>query len=488
MNLIDTVYKSVQHSPDAAAFIFRGRLITYREFHGIFSSMAKVFHDQGIRRGDVVAVHMGHAPMHCIALLALARLGAISLPISPGWPVPMRARMAEQFGARVVVSFNQDFGVETVRSIRLDGFALGRQENLDFIDYVPDGATPFRMSLTSGKTGDPKGELLTHGYQLDRIEKTLFDCAADSRVIPFNLNHPIGLTIAFGVLTVGGALIFPDNYEAPDVARAILLYGVTHNFVSPVMASQMLAPLKNDGIAFPTLRHLRIVGGAPREELLAGLRSKVTPHIFVSYGMTELGPVAMATPDILRDMPLCAGKILPWVQLEIVDEAGMMLPPGQLGEIRVKIPGMPTAYHGDDATTRKKFRDGWFYSGDLGRVNEDKLLFIENRIDDVINIGGPKVNLVWLEKILERFPDVAEAVAFALENESGGLYMAAALIPRADNIDMKKLGAYAEQEAGFAAPKSFFIVRDFPRNPSGKLLRAEVTAQAKKMLAESRKT
>jgi acyl-coenzyme A synthetase/AMP-(fatty) acid ligase len=79
-------------------------------------------------------------------------------------------------------------------------------------------------------------------------------------------------------------------------------------------------------------------------------------------------------------------------------------------------------------------------------------------------------------------------VAFALENESGGLYMAAALIPRAGNIDMKKLGAYAEQETGFAAPKSFFIMRDFPRNPSGKLLRAEVTALAKKMLAESRKT
>jgi len=487
MNLIDAVDKSVQRNPDAAAFIFRGRVITYRDYHGILCSMARIFHDQGIRPGDVVAVCMGYAPMHCIAVLALARLGAISLPISPGWAVPLRGRMVQQFGARAVVTFNQDFGVAELLNIRLDKFALGGPGNLDFIDYVPDGATPFRMSLTSGKTGDPKGELLTQAYQLDRIEKTLFDRGADSRVMPFNLNHPIGLTIALGVLTVGGTLIFSDDYESADVAKAIMLYGVTHNFVSPMMAAQMLAPLHHDGVAFPSLRHLRIVGGAPKEELLAGLRSRVTPNIFVSYGMTELGPVAMATPEILRELPHCAGKILPWVQLEVVDEAGARVASGLSGEIRVRIPGMPTAYHGDDATTQKKFRDGWFYTGDAGHVSDDGLLFIENRIDDVINLGGPKVNLVWLEKILERHPEVAEAVAFALENDAGVPYMAAAIIPRVGNVDIQKLGEYAEREIGWASPKTFFLMRDFPRNPSGKLLRAEVTALAVKTVADSKK-
>ncbi len=487
MNLIDAVDKSVQRSPDAAAFIFRGTVITYRDYHRILCSMAKVFHDQGIRPGDVIGVCMGHAPMHCIAILALARLGAISLPISPGWLLPLRARMMQKFGAGVAVSYNQDFGVPEVRNIRLDGITFNEPQSLDFIGYVPEGDTPFRMSLTSGKTGDPKGELLTHGYLLDRIEKTLFDCAADSRVMPFNLNHPMGMTIALGVLTVGAALIFSDNYESADIAKATLLYGATHNFVSPMTAAQLLAPLQNDGVAFPSLRHLRIVGGAPKEELLAGLRSKVTPHIFVSYGMTELGPVAMATSEILRDFPNCAGKILPWVQLEVVDEAGARVPSGLSGEVRVRIPGMPTAYHGDDATTKKSFRDGWFYTGDFGRVSDDGLLYIENRIDDVINLGGPKVNLVWLEKILERDPAVGEAVAFALEDEAGAPYMAAAIIPRVGNIDIQKLGTFAEQEIGWASPKEFFIMRDFPRNPSGKLLRAEVTARAKKVLAENKK-
>ncbi len=487
MNLIEAVGKAVAAHPNALAFIYRDKPSSYRDCYSMLCKIAKALHERGVKPGDIVGISLGYDPLHCITVLALARLGAISIPVAPNLTVQKKRNIVERFGVGAVVSFNDDIGIDGIDQIKLVGLSLDqKQASLDFIDYVPDAATPYRMSLTSGKTGEPKGELLTHGYQLDRIAKTLHDCGRESRVMPFTLNHPLGLTIALGVLNAGGTLVFPDAYTAPDVARAMAFHVVSHVFVSPVMARELGGLHKGQGIAYPLLRHLRIVGGAPAESLLAEIREKLTPNVFVSYGLTELGPVAMATPEILREYPLSSGRILPWVRLEIVDEAGVALPQHAIGEVRVQIDGIPTAYHGDEEATRKKFRDGWFYTGDLGRIGQDGLLFIEGRSDDVINLGGPKVNLTWVEQVLGRHPDIVEAVAFALDDAEGRPYMAAALIVRSNDIDIADIGAYGREHVGWAHPKSFFLLSRFPRNPSGKVLRAEVTDLARKMRAESR--
>ncbi|MDR3482802.1 MAG: class I adenylate-forming enzyme family protein [Burkholderiaceae bacterium] len=476
MNLSDAIADSLD--PAAPAFVFNGRVTTYQEFHSILGSFTEIFYLQGVRPGDFVGLFMGYDPFHCIAILALARLGAISVPIDPGWSVYKRKRLVAQFGVQTLVSYNEGHEIDNVKSIRLSAFLpLKPATETVFANYVPQAATPFRMSLTSGKTGDPKGELLTQGYQLDRIKKTLHDCDSNSRVMPFSLNHPMGLTIAIGVLTVGGTLVFPTAYNSESFVAAINLHTVTHIFVSPTMATKILALVPETGMAFPTLRHLRLVGGAPSEALLGALRSRATPHVFVSYGSSEVGPIALATPEILAAQPRSCGKTLPWVKLELLDESGQVLTPPNSGEIRVKIDGAPTEYHGNDKATSEKFRDGWFYTGDFGRLDADGLLFIEGRIDDVVNLGGPKVNLDWIDQILEKHPQVAEATSFVM-NDTGSPLIAAAIIPREANIDIESVFSHAKLEIGSHHPKRLFIQHEFPRTPSGKIMRAEVASSA----------
>ncbi|HEY8025659.1 MAG TPA: class I adenylate-forming enzyme family protein [Burkholderiaceae bacterium] len=485
MNLIDVIGKAVTANPDATAFIYRGNSTSYRDFYQFLCSFAKGLHVYGIKPGDTVAVSLGYDPLHCITVLALARLGAISVPMASNLGLQKKHNIIERFGVSTILTFNEDSGIEGFPLVRLAKLPLeGNLRDFSFTDFVPEAATPYRMSLTSGKTGEPKGELLTHGYQIDRISQTLHDCGRESRVMPFTLHHPMGLTIALGVLSLGGTLVFSNDYEASDMASAMALHEVSHVFVSPVMARDLIAQHKGEDIAYPLLRHLRIVGGAPTANLLAELRERLTPNIFLSYGLTELGPVAMATPEILRAHPRSSGKILPWVRLEVVDEAGVAVPQGAVGELRVQIEGIPTAYHGDEEATRKKFRDGWFYTGDLGRVDEDGLLFIESRLDDVINLGGPKVNLTWVEEILGRHPQVAEAVAFALSDDTGAPFMAAAIMARGRDVDMKQIADYAKEQIGWARPKALFLVPEFPRNVSGKILRAEVTNLAERVRKE----
>jgi acyl-coenzyme A synthetase/AMP-(fatty) acid ligase len=203
--------------------------------------------------------------------------------------------------------------------------------------------------------------------------------------------------------------------------------------------------------------------------------------VFVSYGSTEVGPITLATPEILAAQPRSCGKTLPWVKLELLDESGQVLTPPNSGEIRVKIDGTPTEYHGDEKATSEKFRDGWFYTGDLGRLDADGLLFIEGRKDDVVNLGGPKVNLGWIDQVLEKHPQVAGATSFVM-NDAGSPVIAATIIPREANIDIESVFSHAKLEIGSHHPKRLFIQQEFPRTPSGKIMRTEVASAALQFL------
>lgn len=487
MNLLDAVHDAVKLNPAAPAFLIEGRVITYRNLQTMMHALAREFHNQGIRPGDIVALSMHYRPLHVMAILALARIGAISVPIDLKWNAPKTERMMARFGVVAWITSDDHPAVGSIKTIRIDQLVqIVNMADTPFTDYVADGDTLFRMSLTSGKTGDPKGELLSHAYQLKRIKQTLYDCDRNSRVMPFTLNHPMGMTIAIGILTIGGTLVFSSSYGSKDAFIAMNVCGVTHAFLSPVMAAELLTLAPKEGMVLPTLKHLRLVGGAPSEALLAELFARATPNVFVSYGLTEVGPIAMATPDILEHWPRSAGRIFPWVKLEILDENGYLLPVNTSGEVRVKIDGIPTSYHGDEQTTAQKFRDGWFYTGDIARVTEEGLLFIEGRMDDIVNFGGPKVNLTWVEENLEKHAQVAEAAAFIIEDETGKPKLAVAVVARSDAFSLADLANDMREVLAGSYPTHYVILPKLARNPAGKLLRDEVAAEARRALDEQK--
>jgi acyl-coenzyme A synthetase/AMP-(fatty) acid ligase len=347
-------------------------------------------------------------------------------------------------------------------------------------DMTPTPATPFRISLTSGTTGIPKGDLLTHGHLTDRVERTLFGCNCDrtSRVMPSDINFTMAIAVCFGVLSLGGTIVFPTSSRPEDRIHALKEHAVTHAFLSQWAITQMLDLLPEPRIAFPALEHLRPVGSLASEALLESLRIRFTPHIFVTYGLTELGPVSMADPETLRRWPRSGGHLLPWVTVEVLGPDGTTLPRGESGEIRVRVDRGATGYHGDALESDRKFRNGWFYTGDHGRVAEDGLIFIEGRIDEMINLAGYKISPVYVEGTLMLHPQVADAVAFVLQEGHSTEILAAAVISRPGGVDMADLSAHAEKHLGWGSPKRFFILSDFPRTPNGKAIRSEMAAAA----------
>lgn len=477
MNLLDQVKRGLLKNAAAPAFVFRNQIMTGAQFFALLCEVCRRLRDAGVVQGDVVGVSMDQSPLHCAVMLGLARLGAVSLPLHPGSSPAARGSLARRFLATKVICATSVPDPDGYVAIRLREISFRADDcDLDVVDYIPDAQTPARIALTSGTTSQPSGILYSHGYWLDRIAKTIDGIDARSRVIPVDLHLTLGNLFAFGALMAGGTVIFPATAAAADFAAAVNLHAATHILLPPGSVSALLPILPPTGVAFPTLTHLRIVGGVVPRPMLDLLRERFSPNVFIPYGISEIGAISMATPDILAECPESSGVPRPWAKVAIVDAAGRLLPVGQSGTIRAILDGMPSGYHLDDGKSASKFKDGWFLTGDIGYLDDEGRLHVEGREDDRINVGGRKFYPAVIEAALTRSPGVREAAVFSLQDAAGTTILAAAIV--GDNDDaLRGLPDFCGREGmGPLAPRRFFRVGTLPRNPAGKVVRSALPA------------
>lgn len=483
-NVVETVFEQAVRHPAAPALILPNRVMSYRELAAAVHRLARALLDAGVQPGQVVGVSMGQTPLHLMTQLALAQVGAVSLPVHAMIPEQRRQLAAARFDAAWIVSGREEMRLDGLPFINL-GTALGLASDAASAPVAQVGAdTPFRIALSSGTSGDPKGVLFTHGYMLDRMVKSNYACTPLSRIVVMDLNFAIGFVFAIGMLTAGGAVIFPASNSAMDLATAVCAHAATHWLLSPAQAKEIASLLTDDDMHFPTLEHMRVVGSTPDAKLMRTLKTRFSANVFVPYGSTEMGPVSIATPEILDAHPDCAGRILPWVRAEIVDEHDQLLPSERSGRLRLQAKGMVAGYYRDAAHSAEQFRDGWYYPGDLARISGDGLLFIEGREDDVLNVNGVKVRPGDVESVLLEHPAVVDAAALVLEEIPGREYLAAAVIV-SSSLEMAELMRFATERLGPLTPLRIVSMQKFPRNTTGKLLRVQLAAEVGRMLAKS---
>ena len=210
--------------------------------------------------------------------------------------------------------------------------------------------------------------------------------------------------------------------------------------------------------------------------LLDIAKRTLTPNIYVGYGSTEAGYVAEASPDILDRHPQSVGKVCAWAQVEVVDDDGLPMSAGGIGQLRIRTDNQVTGYYLDPVRTARHFREGWYYPGDLGRFDEEGLLYIEGRADDQLNVGGLKVNPEDIDATLAAHEAVIEAGAFVVSEEEGEELLAVAVVLR-EGSRLPEVERHAKTQLGPLSPVQFFVVPSLPRTMTGKLRRAELTAQ-----------
>lgn len=476
-NTTAAILQHAESHPDSLAIAGHDRTITYARLRFLVAVMAGYLRQAGVKPGQVVAVTMALHPLQLICTLALSQIGAVMLPLHRAVPADRRLLAAQRFGARWVISGRDEMRLPglpflSVATLNFDGSAVAP----DYEAFPTEAETPFRIALSSGTSGDPKGVLLTHGMRARRGRHLAEGMGRDARVMSMDLNFAIGYAPTMAALTAGACLVLPHSFAPGELLQTMIRQQVTHVAMSPAQAREIASAVADSVSApqCPSLVNLRIVGGSLTPRLHADLQRKLTPNVFTGYGATELGSIAIATPDMLREHPSTVGLVRPWVELEIVDEHDRVLPAGSVGSIRTRSEDQVSGYYLDEARSRRHFRDGWFYSGDRGRLSADGLLFIEGRNDEVLNVGGLKINPEDTEATLFAHAAVKEAGAFLLRGASGQDTLAVALV-LTDPARLPDVQAHARTHLGPLAPKHYFLADALPRTMTGKLRRSELS-------------
>lgn len=471
-NIVESIFAHARLRPASAAIIAGRHIITYAHLPHLVGKIAHRLRERGVGPGDTIGVSMRHNPLHLMALLALAQVGAVSLPLHPAEPVERRLLAARRFGADRMLSGNRQFALPGLDFIGLERFPFaGGGVSDDFIAPLDDDAA-MRIVISSGTSGDPKGMVLTHGNMALRNQTTEAGVSSSSRVMPMDLNFIVGFRPAMSALAQGATLVFPPQLSIGHILHGMLAHRVTHVYLSPLQARAVAVRAGALGFACPDLVSLRIGGGPVSAAVLQAVQSKVTRNVYVSYGSTESGMVTYASSELLARHPGTVGRVCPWADIEVIDTEDRVLPPGTTGQIRIRSEHQVSGYYRDDERTRRHFRGEWFYPGDLGHFDAEGLLYIDGREDEQINMGGMKIDPNDVEETLCTHPSVRDAGAFVAGTD-GNEFLAAALV-LSDPSHLDEVRAHAIAKLGPVAPMRYVTVQALPRTLTGKLKRGEL--------------
>ena len=477
LNVAETLSAQEKQSPEHPAIITPDRVITYHQMKTAVGVIAAHLKQQGVKPGEVVGVTMAQNAAHVMTILAIAQIGAVSVPIHAAIPPNRRQLAARRFGASCIVSGRDDFRLQglpfiSIASLDFSGSFLAPEQS--FHPTTED--SPFRIVPSSGTSGDPKGVMVTHDAIRLRVSRLAPKAETHPRFLPLDLNFIGGLGLMMQSLMTCGSLVLPKSMSVDAILHAITTYGVTHIWLSPAQVRELADCFAEEGCHCPTLLDLRVVGGPLSPQLLDLARRTLTPNVNAAYGSTESAWVAEASGELLGRHPHTVGRVCAWVEVDVVDDADRLLPAGSVGQLRIRSGDQATGYYLDEARTRKHFRDGWYYPGDLGRFDDEGLLYIEGRADDQLNVGGFKVNPDDIDATLAAHPAVIEAGTFVLTLAEGSELIAAAVVLRSGG-QIADVRAHAIAQLGPIAPQRYFIASALPRTITGKLQRIELTAQ-----------
>lgn len=282
----------------------------------------------------------------------------------------------------------------------------------------------------------------------------------------------------------GGGLVFEEPLSNAGRLELIGKEKSTFYHGVPSVIHFMIDEFARGSYDVSSLRRIGYGGSAMPLEVVERIDRR-WPHVeqVQIYGMTESGPSGtVLEPSMMREKSGSIGVAMPHCGLEILDDQGKPLPKGETGEIFVAGPGVATGYFRNPQATEDAFVRGGIRTGDIGHVDEDGYLFFTDRRKDVINRGGLKIASIAVEEVLYRHPSIREAAVFAIPHKDLGEDVAAAVAPVAGvTLDFDEIGAFCRDKlADYARPRRYIVLEELPKNPMGKILKAELRERFKR--------
>ncbi|MBI2179662.1 MAG: AMP-binding protein [Deltaproteobacteria bacterium] len=483
----DGLRRSATNTPAKLAATDRFREITYGELNARVNQLANGLLSLGIGKGDDVAVMVGNRIEHLEILFAMAKIGALAIPLDIKWKALELGSVLDFFKPRALI-LQSDCVQELEMARKIHALSFLRPIVASGLSYggLLDGQSsaeppvevheddPFAVLLTSGTTGFPKGCLATHRtFALhcinNAIEKGLggHDKALLSSPIYFNA----GRSFTLGIIYFGGTMILHERFDAEEVLKTIEREKVTYIGAVPTMCERMLHVLGSRAYDTSSLRCLAITGGKVHPTVLEDLKTRLTPNIYRTYASTDSGQMAISKPADLAAKPNAAGKPVWCVELRILDDAGNPVKVGEAGEIVCRSPLATHGYYKNPEATGASFRDGWFYTGDLGYFDEEGYLFVAGRKKDMVKSGGISIYPLEIESVLYGHADVLEAAVIGVPDPKWGEAVKAVVVLKPDSVlqGEELIRFCKERLSSYKIPKSVEIRSSLPHTEVGKV-------------------
>jgi long-chain acyl-CoA synthetase len=505
---------------DATYLVYEDERLTFAEVHRQVRTLAAWLAQRGVQQGDRVAISMRNYPEWAVAFWATQGLGGVAVPLNAWWTGPELAYGLADSGARVAIVDDErdarlashlgDTSVEHTLVARTPVWAevvAGDGPALPDLTVAPDDDAT--IMYTSGTTGKPKGAVQTHrnfgNFLMQGAYRTALAAAAapapaaqappPSTLLTFPLFHVGGLqSFLLPYTMAGGKVVLMYKWDADLAVDLVEREGVTAVAGVPTTVFQLLDAAAAKGVTLESLAGVSSGATLVPPELVRRIDEQLASRAAPGngYGLTETSGAAVANFGAAYVAnPESVGKpISPVIELRIAGADGEALGTGDVGEIWIKGPTVVRGYFGLDDETSRAFTDGWFHTGDLGRLDADGNLYVVDRLKDVIIRGGENIYAAEVEAALYEHPDVTEAAIIGVPHDRLGEEVGAVVRVRegASALDADAVRRHVgERLAAFKVPAHVWIVdEELPRNASGKVLKRELREQLVGSLRSSR--
>lgn len=491
-SLLESTSQKKSQNP---AIVFADRIMTYAEVDTMANQCAHGLRALGIRQGDMVGILLPNSPEFIIAYFGIIKAGATVVPMNPMLSPDELHYIMNDAGLKVVFTIPPLLAgiehiapqIKTLRDVIVTGeksqpFGISFRQLLGGMHSTSPGISVENTQAavciyTSGTTGHPKGALLTHRNLLSNVASILrvfstHETDAFSCILP--LFHAYSATVCMLMpVSIGARIVVFDSFVPRKCLQAIHDHRITVFVGVPAMFA-VLGHLKNTNDYDVSSLRFCVAGGAPLPaEVLETFESIYKVKIYEGDGPTECSPVTSVNPIGGKRKVGSIGLPVPDVEMKIVDDEGNDLPPNQVGEIVVRGPNVMKGYLNQPKATDEAIVNGWFHTGDVGKMDDEGYFYILDRKKDMMIVGGLNVYAQEVETALKAHPTVLEAAVIGKPDKLRGEVPVAYLVPsEGKTIEPDELIRFCRAHlAKYKVPREIIARESLPKTATGKVMK-----------------
>jgi long-chain acyl-CoA synthetase len=496
MNVATNLERSAFFFSDRPAVAFNGRELSYRELDETASRIASSLASSGISPGDHVALCASNSPEWIVFYFGVLKAGAVAVTLSAllspeelaflvghAKPKVVFTDRAAEFGKLresqphyTIVGAGGDTGIDDLVKEAPGGLKAVRRQHTDVAAVL----------YTGGTTGTPKGVMLTHENINTSSHNVAFSersTEADRALCFLPLNHVFGqMHIMNATILSAGCLELLPSFNLDQVLDILKEGRVTKLFSVPTVYTRLLT-LSHLPQRLGAVRYCFSAAASLPAEIIRQWKEVTGLTISEGYGMTESAS-AVTYNHYYAHVVASVGEAVPGVEVEIRASDGIRVTAGHEGEVCIRGRNIMKGYLDNPEDTKAAFwPDGWFRSGDIGIMDGNGYLFIVDRLKDLIITGGENVYPREVEEALYTHPDIEECAVIGVPDKEWGERVVAFLVPSAGRtVAAGDIKTYLKSKiSAFKIPKEYFVMKELPKSPAGKILKREL----RKSLLES---